>query len=227
MRVFLIAILVFLSACSRPSPEIPQPTIFNPNLLNGVEDSVAEPTAVRADSVVFLGDSLTHIGWWRKWFPGVETANQGIGGNMTSHVLARLDPIVTPQPDKIFLLIGANDYIFGAEKVAILYGYEQILRQIQLRSPQTRVYVQLIMPFGEDVREYFPQIRETYKADIAEINLGIALLAGKYGYEVLNTYALMSNADGDFKAGYSRDRIHLEQPGYEAWVEFLGPYVHE
>lgn len=226
MRVLTGALVLLLIGCSRSQP-VPSPSIFNPNLLNGVEDSVEEPTAVYADSVVFLGDSLTHIGWWRSYFPDVQTANQGVGGNTTLQVLDRLEPVVGPKPAKIFLLIGANDYNFGVDKNLILLNYERIVYEIRTQAPDTRLYVQLIMPYGPKVREYFPMIRETYKADILEINFGIAQIAAKYDATLLNTYLALVDENGDLKPGYTLDQIHLEAPGYEAWVGYLGPYVRE
>lgn len=224
--IILTLMILFTLGCSR-SQVIPQPTIFNPNLINGVDSSSEEPTEVTEESVVFLGDSLTHIGWWRSYFPDVETSNKGIGGNTTLQVLDRLEPIVAANPKKIFLLIGANDYNFGLHKNIILMNYEKILQTIKEGSPETKVYVQTIMPFGKDVRDFYPMIRESYKSDILEINFGIARLADAYGYKLLNTYAVMVNEHGDFKEGYSKDRIHLELPGYNRWTQFLETYVYE
>ena len=37
--------------------------------------------------VIFLGDSITEGGMWKKLFPDAGATNRGIGGDATSHIL--------------------------------------------------------------------------------------------------------------------------------------------
>ena len=226
MKYLIVLVILFSFGCDRQSSVIPPPTIFNPNLIEGVNESV-EPTLVTPESIVFIGDSLTHIGWWASYFPKIKTANQGIGGNTTFDVLNRIQPIIDIKPKKIFLLIGANDYNFGVHQYIIATNIEKIVKKIIDGSPETELYLQTIMPFGEGVRDFFPQIPKTFKEDINNINIFIRLIGNRYetNITILDTYNVMVNDNGYLKDGFSIDRIHLEEPGYRAWVDFLYPHV--
>jgi lysophospholipase L1-like esterase len=180
---------------------------------------------ITPESVVFLGDSLTHIGWWRKWYPTVQTGNAGWGGDTTARVLLRLDPILEQKPKKIFLLIGGNDYIAGYPHYMITAGQRLIIDKIKMGSPQTELYVQSVFPFGENIRVYNPAVPPSYVADIRLLNAALKLVCEDRGVPFLNTYKEMSDPNGYLKREYTLDQLHLEKPGYDAWVKFLEPYV--
>jgi lysophospholipase L1-like esterase len=57
----------------------------------------------------FLGDSITNGGRWNQLFPDVRTANFGVDGDCSRHVLARLQPVIALKPARVFLMIGTND----------------------------------------------------------------------------------------------------------------------
>jgi len=196
-----------------PSPWMPDETLTVDN------------RSVTEDSVVFLGDSLTHINIWQDTFPGVETANQGVGGNTTAMVLSRLQPIIDARPKKIFILIGANDLNYGVPHEAITEGQRQIIQRIVNGSPSTKVYVQSIFPFGSLARCYFPQIPSTYKEDILAINEALKVICLNYGIYYIDLYPMMSDGDNNLKSDYTADQIHLEESGYEAWSNHIESLV--
>ena len=56
-----------------------------------------------ADSIVFLGDSMTDNGNWKDLFPHEHVINMGIGGDTTQGLLNRLPQVIRLKPKKIFL----------------------------------------------------------------------------------------------------------------------------
>ena len=68
-----------------------------------------EQEPVVTGNIIFLGNSITEIGNWKKLLNDSTVINRGIGGDITFGVLKRLDDIVKRQPSKLFLLIGIND----------------------------------------------------------------------------------------------------------------------
>ena len=59
--------------------------------------------------IVFLGNSITEMGDWKKLTGDSTVINRGIGGDITFGILQRLDEVLNRKPSKIFLLIGIND----------------------------------------------------------------------------------------------------------------------
>jgi lysophospholipase L1-like esterase len=196
-----------------PTPWIPQ------------EGINADPRNVTSNSIVFVGDSLTHIGTWRKYFPNVETANQGIGGNTTSMVLARLQPIIDAKPKKLFLLIGANDMNFGVEHPFITLNQRKIIERVRKGSPNTKIFVQSVLPFGKDVRVYFPSVSKSYIEDIKTINKALAVVCFELNVPFINLYNKFADETGHLKPEYTKDQLHLEPLGYELWVSCIDEFV--
>lgn len=72
-----------------------------------------EVLPVLPGDTVFLGDSITEGGSWHELFPSSRVRNRGIGGEVTTGVLGRVNQISRGAPSQVFLLIGTNDLAFG------------------------------------------------------------------------------------------------------------------
>ena len=68
-----------------------------------------ELLSVQPGDTVFLGDSITEAGKWYELFPQSNVRNRGIGGDVTTGIIARLDQITDGQPALIHLL-SMNQY---------------------------------------------------------------------------------------------------------------------
>ena len=214
----LALLLLFFSACSlRPRPTPPTPWMPDPTLSKDVRE-------VTGQSIVFLGDSLTHIGWWRKWFPDVVTANAGWGGDTTLHVLARLDEVTSKKPRAIFLLIGGNDILQDFNLAITTAAHAKIISRIQAETPDTDLYVMTIFPMGEDLEEYIPSINPRYRQNIDALNQALLIVCAQHDVSLLPIgEAYLRNSRGYLKKIMTADRVHLQQPGYAAWIEGLLP----
>lgn len=214
-------VLVFLALCacsSRPHPQPPKPWMPDPTLSKDVRD-------ITEESVVFLGDSLTHIGWWRKWFPDVVTANAGWGGDTTLHVLARLDEVTSKKPRAIFLLIGGNDILQDFNLAITTAAQAKIISRIRAETPDTDLHVLTVFPMGEDLEEYLPSINPRYRQNIAAVNQALLIVCAQHEvplHPIGETY--LRDSRGYLKRIMTKDRVHLEPPGYAGWIEGLqGP----
>src|SRR5262249_58422362 len=104
--------------------------------------------------VLFLGDSITDA-WggpghnsksngaevFAKEFEPLKTANFGIGGDQTQHVLWRLQhrDLEGIHPKVVMLMIGTNNTAaHSAEQIA--EGLTAIVKEIHKRSPQTKIF---------------------------------------------------------------------------------------
>ncbi len=77
--------------------------------------------------------------------------NRGISGDVTAGVLNRLAEIYYYKPKKVFIKIGIND-LFHNELTPeyIANNIKLIVDKIHLESPQTKIYVQTILPTAKN-----------------------------------------------------------------------------
>jgi lysophospholipase L1-like esterase len=165
-----------------------------------------------ADTVLFLGDSITQGGDWAAWFPELNTLNFGVGGDTTEDVLARLDTVVEAQPDEIVLLIGTNDLGLRRNVETLVRNVQSILVDLRRDLPGTRMLVQSVMPRG---KEFADRIREA--------NIHLRQFSSTVHAQFLDLWPAMALEDGEINPDYSDDRLHLNAAGYEAWLSELQP----
>jgi lysophospholipase L1-like esterase len=172
--------------------------------------------------IVFLGNSITEGGKdWSKRLNYPNIKNRGIGGDVTDGVLARLDEIIYFKPKAVFLLIGINDLRYNdnpnnpsAEYIA--NNVIKISQVINAKTPKTKIYVQTVLPIE----------KEKFKNNILKVNEIIKANEKENPYQIIDLYSIFINENGLIKSGLSTDGIHLNEKGYDAWVEFIKPVVY-
>lgn len=169
-------------------------------------------------AIVMLGNSITERGAWPELLPGKKIANRGIGGDNTFGVLARLDGVIAMRPSKIFLLIGINDLGRGLPENVILANYRRILERLTTALPKTNIYVESVLPMHESK---LPAYLQNKAGKVASLNTGIAALAKEFNLPFLNLHEWAADANGQLKAEYTGDGIHLTPIAYAAWVKWL------
>ncbi len=171
---------------------------------------------IQKGDIVFLGDSITDGGCWDELFPGLNIKNRGINADDTVGALARLGDILCCEPGAVFILIGTNDLNWWAYRhdKEILANYHEILRRCKEESPNTKVFVQSILPRA---RRYANHIRT--------LNLHLEKMAEEFDYTFINLYPHFADENGALKSGFHNDKLHLMATGYELWVSLLTPYL--
>ena len=165
-----------------------------------------------AETVVFLGDSITQAGDWAGWFPDLSTVNLGIGGSTSEDVLGRLSSVVALNPDEIVLLIGTNDLGMRRNVESLVRNIQSILVELRRDLPGSRMLVQSIMPRG---REFADRIREA--------NIHLRQFSATVHAQFLDLWPAMGLENGELNPAFSDDRLHLNDAGYEAWLSELRP----
>jgi len=192
-----------------------------PNLPQHYMDRVAafakEP--IVTGKVIFLGNSITEGGNWQALTGDKTVINRGVSGDVTYGILKRLDDITSRKPSKIFILIGINDISKDFPDAVIVDNYKQIIEAIKKQSPQTKIYVQSILP----VNPQYPRFLQHYdKADhVIAINRDLQALATTQQVSFINLYPLFLDAQGRLDAKYTYDGLHLNDEGYKLWARFL------
>lgn len=180
---------------------------------------------VHADDIVFIGNSLTDGAEWCELFPGYSIKNRGISGDTTDGVLKRMANITDGHPAKIFLLIGINDFARKQTPEEVAADLGKILEYITLFSPDTKVYVQSILPVN-DFAHNFTGITARWK-EVPAFNELYRAVAADNGATFIDLYPHFVDENGKLDAKYTNDGLHLLGNGYLHWAEILRPYIEE
>ena len=169
--------------------------------------------------VIFLGNSITEMGNWKKATGDTTVINRGIGGDNTYGVLNRLKDITDRQPSKVFLLIGINDIGKDIPDAVIAANVLKIVKEIHAKCPRTQIYVESVLPVNSTLNN-FPQHYDKGEHILALNKLLLAnAAAGNYIY--IDIFHLFADADGRLKAEYTYEGLHLKPPAYDIWVSNL------
>lgn len=180
---------------------------------------IAEPTTT--GRIMFLGNSITEMGDWKKLTGDTTVLNRGIGGDVTFGILNRMNEILRHQPSKVFLLIGINDIGKDIPDVVIVSNILKIVEAIKAGSPGTQVYIQSILPLNPDVQG-FPQHYDK-QAHVLNTNKLLAEACKNRGLTFVNIHDLFTDKHGNLKAELTADGLHLKPDGegYQTWVAYL------
>lgn len=186
--------------------------------------------------VLFLGDSITDA-WggeghrdnapgsklFAKEFVPLKTANFGIGGDRTQHVLWRLQngELDGIQPKVVMLMIGTNNSNRTdntAEEIAD--GVTAIVKEIHKRSPKTRVLLLAVFPRGPKPN--------AQREKIAKVNEIISKLDdGGKTVKYLDIGPKFLEKDGSLSKEIMPDYLHLSPKGYQIWTDNVKGPINE
>ncbi|TWJ03194.1 lysophospholipase L1-like esterase [Mucilaginibacter frigoritolerans] len=169
--------------------------------------------------VIFLGNSITEMGNWKKATGDTTVINRGIGGDITYGVLKRLKDITDRQPSKVFLLIGINDIGKDIPEAVIADNDLKIVKEIHAQCPQTRIYVESVLPVNSTVNN-FPQHYDKEEHVLA-LNKLLRANAAAGNYTYVDIFHLFADANGRLKSEYTYEGLHLKPPAYDIWVAYL------
>ena len=164
--------------------------------------------------IVFLGDSLTDQGEWQELFGfTVPILNRGIGGDTSVGVLRRIGQITALKPQAVFLMIGTNDrQLIGFSPADTARTCSEIVATLHRDSPETRIYIQAILPSSAPKFVAWEQ----------EANRRIAGIADNHTVFFLD-FRDQFMENGVLAEHLTTDGIHLSPRGYQAWKNALDP----
>jgi lysophospholipase L1-like esterase len=178
-----------------------------------------ESESVVSGSIIFLGNSITEGGNWNELTGAKTMVNRGIGGDITFGLLRRLNEIIRWKPAKVFILIGINDIGKDIPDAVIADNCGKIVLKLKQGSPQTKVYLQSILPLNPKISG-FPQHYD--KEDhVLQTNLLLRHIAEASGAEYINLYPLFLDRDQRLDPKFTHDGLHLTPAAYRKWVDFL------
>lgn len=180
---------------------------------------------VRPNAIIFLGNSITDGAEWYELFGNDEILNRGISGDITAGILNRLDEITMRKPSKVFLLIGTNDLERKVPQDEIVRNIFLIAQIIQQDSPDTKLYVQSILPVS-DFYKMFNNHTKNGEA-IIQINKLLSENAKRYNYTYIDLHSEFIDSEGKLKKEFSNDGLHLNGQAYQQWKKIILPAIEQ
>lgn len=191
--------------------------------------------------LVFLGDSITQ-GWsgkgkaaWEKAWAPLGAANFGIGGDRTEHVLWRLDNgnFDGLKPKLIVLMIGTNNTghvgrpqkelngtIYQCNAAQTAEGVKAIIAKLRTKLPETKILLLAIFPRGATKDDKMRKQNEATNAIIAKLGDGSKV----HFLDIGKTFLA---EDGTLSKDIMPDLLHLNEKGYDMWVQAIQSKVAE
>jgi lysophospholipase L1-like esterase len=182
-----------------------------------LEQFAKEP--IVTGKVIFLGNSITEMGNWKKATGDTTVINRGIGGDITYGVLKRLKDITDRQPSKVFLLIGINDIGKDIPDAVIAGNELKIVKEIHAKCPQAHIYVQSVLPVNSTINN-FPQHYDKEEHVLA-LNKLLQANAAAGNYTYVDIFHLFADANGRLNSEYTYEGLHLKPSAYDIWVAYL------
>ncbi|MEA5442993.1 GDSL-type esterase/lipase family protein [Cyanobium gracile] len=170
-------------------------------------ESSGSPSSRGGGVVTFVGDSLTAQGNWQAAFPAHVVHNQGVSGDTSVQLMARLPSIRQTGAATYLVMVGINDIVWGYDPGRIAGRIQWLRTGLQIGTG-ARVIVQSTIPCAR-FRCGADGVRR-----VAELNQRLAQQTPARDYVDLTT--VMADADG-LKRAYTVDGVHLNAAGYARW----------
>ena len=183
--------------------------------------SVIEP------DIIFIGDSIIEYYPLQELLGTSKTiVNRGIRGYQTGLLQENLDAhLYGDAVDQIVLLIGTNDIGKDVPINEALNNLESVIQTISRDYPLSQIKLVSILPVNEG--ENFKQtvyIRTNEK--IKAWNQAYQDLASVYmQVEFVPVFENLLDQEGQLKADYTTDGLHLSVAGYQALSNTLKKYI--
>lgn len=173
--------------------------------------------------MVFLGDSIV------EYYPlgeFLETpkhlVNRGIRGYKSYLLAENLHRLLSSSClDKIFILIGTNDLSAGLSEQETVANLERIVQDLGRTYPLAQIYLLSILPVNQSPA-YKDKVHVRTNQAIQSLNQAYQRLATSYQQvEFLDVYDRFLDSEGQLRADYTTDGLHLTMAGYAALSQAL------
>jgi lysophospholipase L1-like esterase len=199
-------------------PQVRQPYAGGPttelNQWLAAGERASAGLALEHPAVLFIGDSITE--WWLRdgratWtrtFAPLGAVNDGVVGDTTSNVLARIDAGQLPHtsPRVVVIMIGTNNIPLGQSPTQIAEGVQAVVDAVHSRLPASHIVLLSVLPRD--------RVGSMARHDAAALD---ALLVHTDGVRFVNLWPALVDRTGQFRPGTMRpDLLHPDAGGYEA-----------
>lgn len=185
--------------------------------------------------VLFAGSSLMEM------FPieqfaeedglDVTVYNRGVGGFVTDELINSINTcIIDLAPSKLFINIGTNDLSVASRSIeSIMANYEHILTETLKHVPNVKIYLMAYYPvnYAAASEEMKPCLKIRSNEKIGRANNAVKTLAQKLGLEYIDVSDPLKDENGDLKAEFTIEGMHIKEEGYRAIYPLVKKYILE
>lgn len=190
-------------------------------------------TASLHGQTVLAGDSITEIfnsyELFYEWSEKNKCAvyNRGISGDTSDRLAERFyDNVLNISPRNIVLLIGTNDIGLGGKIENTAENIRNILEQIRRQSADTNVILEAVYPVNKNLSaEARAMVGVRTNGKIQKLNALLKPLAEEFGCIWLDLTDVLSDKNGNLRACYCYDGLHLNANGFKAVSEKIIPLL--
>ena len=179
---------------------------------------------VDSTDVVMVGDGLTeYAGDWNKLLQWRHIRNRGIAGDRIKGVASRLHSVLQGKPKALFLMAGMNDILEKETLPTVLHDYIDLINLVRETSPETKLYVQSLLPINETFsNEKLSGMTNT----IASFNVQLRHYCERYHVGYINIFKrFVRHGTNEMRRELTSDGLHLTPFGYKVWAFELKKYL--
>lgn len=133
------------------------------------------------------------------------------------------DLLAANPPAKLYVLVGTNALASGTADDSFLNYYGRMLDDLKSILPNTKIFVQSVLPVRPEVLETSPGMATDH---LNTINAAIRDMCAEKGCYYLDLASVFTDSEGALTAEYAQpDGIHLTVSGYTNWVSYLCTHV--
>lgn len=208
----LVSIVRPYISAKEPVNKIP-PSGSKPGTSTAVNSKGPEVDEGFFKGALFIGDSITE---GISAYGILSDANVfAIKGLTIAKAEKEIDTIANKKPEKIYILLGSNDLLYGMDSIKFTSEYAEFTKLIKDKLPETKIYIQSIFPVSKDVENKKPMLSNSR---IDEFNRELKSMAEQQGFNYINVSDLLKDESGIMKKGYSSDGIHVKYHVYSIWL---------
>ena len=190
---------------------------------------------VKKNQILFVGSSLMEMFPIEEFIKErnlpVTIYNRGVGGYKTEDLINALDICVYElAPRRIFINIGTNDLSDAAISIPHMIGnYDHILSEIEKQLPGVELYLMAYYPINYEAatEEMKPCLAIRTNAKIDSANEEVKKLAQKHNAKYIDVNAPLKDAEGNLKAEYTIEGMHIKPEGYLSILDPVLAYACE
>lgn len=193
--------------------------------MSAQRDALFEIYGTDSTNIVMLGNSLTQGCDWNELFHNPNVINRGIIGEDSPAMLRRIKSITDGKPAKIFLMAGVNDISHDISVDSVIHDVTALIDAIMAQTPQTKLYVESLLPVNNSFGRYKTMLNK--EQVIRDVNTRLKKEVTDRGLTFIDIHENFCDSDGNLKAEWTADGLHLLAPAYVCWRELLLPYINE
>lgn len=197
--------------CDNTPPEVaspsPLPPVATHNVIVCMGDSLTAGYGVdEAQAYPALLETRLHAAGF-----GYQVINAGVSGETSSGALARVEWMLTLEPDIVLLETGANDGLRGVDPSLTRRNIEEIVNRLKAQD------VIVVLAGMQMVRNLGPEFTRSFGAIYPEIAHAKKLILIPFFLEGVAGRPDLNQADG----------IHPTAEGYRIIVDHIEPYIEQ